>query len=179
MKVKTLIKRIALSLGAFQLLVIVFSVYANVRVEKTAEGKIFTFLNSVPHNKFALLLGTNPLNRWGRPNSYFANCIKSASELYHAGKVDYIIAGGDNHIKEYDEPTAMRDSLMVHGVPENGIILDLSGFRTLDSVVKAKEVFGCNSLTITSQAYHNARAVYITDAIGKGIALQFKQNFLQ
>lgn len=112
------------------------------------------------------MLGTNPLNRRGRPNSYFTNRINTAAELYHAGKVDFIIASGDNHIKEYDEPTAMRDSLMAHGVPESRIILDFAGFRTLDSVVRAKEVFGCDSLTIISQEGHNARALYLAEANG-------------
>ena len=161
-----LIKRITLSLVAFMLLVIIFTVYANVKVERAAEGKIYTSVDSVPHNKVALLLGTNPLNKWGRPNSYFTNRIKTASELYHAGKVDYIIASGDNHTKDYDEPTAMRDSLMAHGVPEERIILDFAGFRTLDSVVRAKEVFGCDSLIIISQADHNARALYLAEANG-------------
>ena len=161
-----LIKRITLSLAAFMLLVIIFTVYANVKVERAAEGKIYTSVDSIPHNKVALLLGTNPLNKWGRPNSYFTNRIKTASELYHAGKVDYIIASGDNHTKDYDEPTAMRDSLMAHGVPEERIILDFAGFRTLDSVVRAKEVFGCDSLTIISQADHNARALYLAEANG-------------
>ncbi len=155
-----------LSLGAFLLLVITFTVYANVKVEKAAEGNIFASEDSIPHNKVGLLLGTNPLNRWGRPNSYFTNRIKTAVELYYAGKIDYIIASGDNHIKEYDEPTAMHDSLMAHGVPEERIILDFAGFRTLDSVVRAKEVFGCDSLTIISQADHNARALYLAEANG-------------
>ena len=161
-----LIKRITLILVAFLLLVIIFTVFANVKVERAAAGKIYTSVDSVPHNKVALLLGTNPLNKWGRPNSYFTNRIKTASELYKAGKVDYIIASGDNHTKDYDEPTAMRDSLMAHGVPEDRIILDFAGFRTLDSVVRAKEIFGCDSLTIISQADHNARALYLAEANG-------------
>ena len=165
-KFKLLIKRIALSLGAFLLLIVAFTVYVNVMVEKAAKESIYTSVETIPHNKAALLLGTNPLNRWGRPNSYFTNRIKTASELYHAGKVDYIIASGDNHTKEYDEPTAMRDSLMAHGVPEDRIILDFAGFRTLDSVVRAKVVFGCDSLTIISQADHNARALYLAEANG-------------
>lgn len=166
MKAKSLIKRVILSLGAFLLLIIAFTIFANVKVEKAAEGNIYNVVDSVPHNKVALLLGTNPLNRWGRPNSYFTNRIKTAAELYHAGKVDYILASGDNHTQKYDEPTAMRDSLMAHGVPENRIILDFAGFRTLDSVVRAKEVFGCDSLTIISQADHNARALYLAKANG-------------
>ena len=165
-KFKLLIKRIAFILGAFLLLIVAFTVYANVRVETVAKERIYTSVETIPYNKAALLVGTNPLNRWGRPNSYFTNRIKTASELYHAGKVDYIIASGDNHTKEYDEPTAMRDSLMAHRVPEDRIILDFAGFRTLDSVVRAKEVFGCDSLTIISQADHNARALYLAEANG-------------
>ena len=166
MKCKTLIKRIALSLSAFLLLVAAFTLYANIKVEQAAKKRIYTEIDSIPYNKVALLLGTNPLNRRGRPNSYFTNRINTAAELYHAGKVDFIIASGDNHIKEYDEPTAMRDSLMAHGVPESRIILDFAGFRTLDSVVRAKEVFGCDSLTIISQEGHNARALYLAEANG-------------
>jgi len=163
---KLLIKRLALSLAAFLLLIVAFTVYANVMVEKAANERVYTSVDAIPYNRAALLLGTNPLNKWGRPNSYFTNRIKTASELYKAGKVDYIIASGDNHTKDYDEPTAMRDSLMAQGVPEDRIILDFAGFRTLDSVVRAKEIFGCDSLTIISQADHNARALYLAEANG-------------
>ncbi len=163
---KMIVKRIALSLSVFMALVALFTLYVNIRVEQSVGSRIYASVDSVPHNKVALLLGTNPLNRLGRPNTYFTNRIKTAAELYHAGKVDYIIASGDNHTRKYDEPTAMRDSLMAHGVPEDRIILDFAGFRTLDSVVRAKEVFGCDSLTIISQADHCARALYLAEANG-------------
>lgn len=166
MKAKTLVKRVFFSLSVFLLLIVVFTVYANVKVENAAEGRLYASVDDVPRNKVALLLGTNPLNRWGRPNSYFTNRINTAAELYHAGKVDFIIASGDNHTKRYDEPSAMRDSLMAHDVPADRIILDFAGFRTLDSVVRAKEVFGCDSMTIISQADHNARALYLAEANG-------------
>lgn len=165
-KYRNLFKRILLDLCGLLLLVIAFTVYANVRVENAVKDKIYFDVDSVPYNKVALLLGTNPLNRWGRPNSYFTNRINTAADLYHAGKVDFIIASGDNHTKAYDEPTAMRDSLVTHGVPEDRIILDFAGFRTLDSVIRAKEVFGCDSLTIISQSDHNARALYLAEANG-------------
>ncbi|MDE6120360.1 MAG: YdcF family protein [Muribaculaceae bacterium] len=161
---RKLIQFITIGIGALFFLTVVFTVYANVRVENASEARIYTCVDSIPHNKVALLLGTNPLNKWGRPNSYFTNRINTAAELYHAGKVDFIIASGDNHTKQYDEPTAMRDSLVAHGVAKERIILDFAGFRTLDSVVRAKEVFGCDSLTIISQSDHNARALYLADA---------------
>lgn len=163
---KTICKRILLGIIAFVMVVGVFTVIVNVMVEREAEGRIYECVDSVPHNRVALLLGTNPLNRLGRPNTYFTNRIDIAAKLYHAGKVDYIIASGDNHTRGYDEPTAMRDSLMAHGVPEGRIILDFAGFRTLDSVVRAKEVFGCDSLTIISQSDHCARALYLAHANG-------------
>lgn len=166
MKAKILIKRTLLSLGAFFVIIVAFTVYANVKVENASAGKMYYSVDSIPHNKVALLLGTNPLNRLGRPNSYFTNRIETAAKLYHAGKVDFIIASGDNHTKQYDEPTAMRDSLIAHGVPEDRIVLDFAGFRTLDSVVRAKEVFGCDSLTIISQSDHNARALYLAESNG-------------
>lgn len=147
-RARILISRIALGLGGLLLVAVAFTVYANVRVERAAGGRIYTDVHSAPHNRVGLLLGTNPMNRLGRPNSYFVNRINTAVKLFHAGKIDYIIASGDNHTKRYDEPTAMRDSLMAHGVPTERIVLDYAGFRTLDSVVRAKEVFGCDSLTI-------------------------------
>ncbi len=165
-RARILISRIALGLGGLLLVAVAFTVYANVRVERAAGGRIYTDVHSAPHNRVGLLLGTNPMNRLGRPNSYFVNRINTAVKLFHAGKIDYIIASGDNHTKRYDEPTAMRDSLMAHGVPTERIVLDYAGFRTLDSVVRAKEVFGCDSLTIISQADHNARALYLAEANG-------------
>lgn len=145
---------------------IAFTIFANVKVENFARQRIYTDTDSIPHNKVALLLGTNPTNRLGRPNSYFVNRIHTTAALFKANKIDYIIASGDNHTRKYDEPTAMRDSLIRLGVPESRIILDYAGFRTLDSVVRAKEVFGCDSLTIISQADHNARALYLAKTNG-------------
>lgn len=159
--------RFALSISGIAIaLIAAFTVFANVAVEKTADGRIFDSPADAPRNHVALLLGTNPLNRLGGPNTYFTNRIRTAAELYHSGKIDYIIASGDNHTRKYDEPTAMKEALMAKGIPEDRIILDYAGFRTLDSVVRAKEVFGCDSLTIISQADHNARALYLAKANG-------------
>ena len=156
-----MLKRVLLVIVVLTAAVVAFTIYANITVVSMAEGHIFTEIQNVPHNRVGLLLGTNPRHRYGRTNTYFTNSIRTAADLYQAGKIDYIIASGDNHTKEYDEQTAMQDSLMALGVPQNRIVLDFAGFRTLDSVVRAKEVFGCDSLTIISQADHNARALYI------------------
>lgn len=111
MKKHLLTRRIALSLGAFAALVASLTVMANMAVGRYAEGRIFTDGNTAPHRRVTLMLGTNPIGRTGRPNSYFNTRIATAAAIYRAGKTDYIIASGDNHTAGYDEPTAMRDSL--------------------------------------------------------------------
>ena len=156
----------------FMSAVVIFTVGVNLAVAHDAGAHMYD-ADDVPYNRVGLLLGTNPLNRRGRPNTYFYTRINTAARLYHDGKIDYIIASGDNHTRGYDEPMAMRDSLMARGVPEEAIILDFAGFRTLDSVVRAKEVFGCDSITIISQPDHCERALFIArhngiDAVAVG-----------
>ncbi len=131
----------------------------DIAVRATAHGRTYDNVEDIPYNRVGLLLGTNATTPRGTHNFYYTFRIYAAAELFHAGKVDYILVSGDNHSKLYDEPTMMRDSLVLHGVPADRIVLDYAGFSTLDSVVRAKEVFGQNSFTIISQEFHNARAL--------------------
>ncbi len=48
----------------------------------------------------------------------------------------------------------MRRDWIKRGVPPDKIVLDYAGFRTLDSVVRAKEVFGLRDYIIVSQPFH-------------------------
>lgn len=50
---------------------------------------------------------------------------------------------------------------MQQGVPQDKIYLDFAGFRTLDSVLRSKEIFGQQKLIIISQKFHNERAVFL------------------
>jgi SanA protein len=60
----------------------------------------------------------------------------------------------------------MKNALVARGVPATAITCDYAGFRTLDSVVRAKGVFGASEITIVSQRYHNTRALEIAEAHG-------------
>lgn len=135
-------------------------------VKNNAENQLYSDVKQIPHNKVGLLLGTAPVTPWGVHNNYYDYRINAATELFKAGKIDYILVSGDNHSTDYDEPTCMRDSLMVRGIPKDKIILDYAGFRTLDSVVRAKEIFGQDSITIISQQFHNERALYLAKHYG-------------
>lgn len=60
----------------------------------------------------------------------------------------------------------MKLELAKKGIDTTKIYLDYAGFRTYDSVIRAKEIFGQDSLLFISQAFHNERAVYIAQQNG-------------
>ncbi len=132
-------------------------------VVQSAYGRIYNSTEKIPHNKVGLLLGTGKTLSNGRINLYYKFRIDAAVELFKSGKIDVILVSGDNSSKDYDEPSTIKDDLIKNGVPEDRIYLDYAGFRTLDSVVRCKEIFGQHSITIISQQFHNERAIFIAN----------------
>jgi len=129
--------------------------------QRAARGRIFSSVEAVPPNEVALVLGTSKTISRGRPNLHFDQRIAAAVSLYRSGKVRHLLVSGDNHVKGYDEPSDMRQALVAAGVPTNAITCDYAGFRTLDSVVRAKTVFGLSHCTIVSEEFHCPRALWI------------------
>ncbi len=136
-------------------------------IEQSGAGRIYGDVNAIPRRSAALVLGCAGTLSNGRPNLYFRYRIEAAAALYHAGRTDYLIVSGDNRRADYDEPTEMREALIAAGVPGDRIYRDYAGFSTLDSVVRAREIFGQREFIIVSQPFHNKRALYI--ARGHGI----------
>jgi SanA protein len=108
----------------------------------------------------ALLLGTARTHQ-GRPNQFYRARIEAAAALFHSGKVRGILVSGDNSTRYYNEPIAMRKDLIALGVPAEFITLDYAGFRTLDSMIRAKKVFGLDHFIVVSQRFHAERAVFL------------------
>ena len=129
--------------------------YADWAVQCSAAGKIYTDVSAAPAKKVGLVLGCAP---W---TLFFQYRIKAAADLFHAGKIRYILVSGDNGRKTYDEPTAMRQALIEAGVPADKIVCDYAGFRTLDSLVRVRAVFLEDDITIISQRFHLERALYL------------------
>lgn len=139
---------------------------AQERVMAAARNRTFERLEHVPRAPTALVLGCAPRTREGRPNLYFERRMDAAAELFNSQVVQALIASGDNRRADYDEPSAMKAALVARGVPAERIHCDYAGFRTLDSVVRAAEVFGQRRLVIVSQRFHNERALYLARAHG-------------
>ena len=145
------------------------SVYNYQRMEEGAKGIIYSDVNTIPAKRAALVLGCSKYLSGNRINYFYKYRIEAAVKLFKAGKVKAIVVSGDNGRKSYDEPTQMRDDLVKAGVPSKYIQLDYAGFRTLDSIVRAKAIFDLEDYIIVSQKFHLERAIYIAHAKGQKV----------
>jgi SanA protein len=141
-----------------------FIFFSNAIIINSAKTSIYSSVSETPNgNKIALLLGTSRYTVRGTANLYFEYRINAAVDLYRKGKIKHIIVSGDNKAESYNEPKEMQKALMEKGIPESVITLDYAGFRTLDSVIRCKKVFGQNKFIIVSQRFHVERALFIAD----------------
>lgn len=143
-------------------------------VSFATNGLIYDKIDEIPNRKYWLLLGTSPGANWNNP--FFITRIEATKELYEKKKIEYIIVSGDNSTDKYNEPLYMKNALMRAWIPEEVIKMDFAGFRTLDSVLRAKNIFSLtDDLTIISQPFHLERAIFLAkfhniNAIGYGAA---------
>lgn len=158
-RIKKLLKYLLLAFGT----VVLFVVIINIWVVRSASSHIYEVAADVPPANVAVLLGTSRLVG-GQKNIFFFTRIEAAAQLYHAGKVKKIIVSGDNSEMNYNETDDMRRELVKLGVPDEDIVNDHAGFRTLDSVVRAQSVFGQDRIIVVSQRFHIQRAIFIAKA---------------
>ncbi|UWX55527.1 YdcF family protein [Maribacter litopenaei] len=180
-----------------QLLIVLFSlvlislVICNAVINSFATDKTYNSLTDIPNNKVGMILGTAKNIKGGGSNPYYENRINAIVALFKAKKIEFILVSGDNGSVYYNEPTTIKNDLVDAGIPSEKIFLDYAGFRTLDSMVRAKEVFGLNEVTVVSQKFHNERAIYLAhkndlNAIGynaedisleSGLKVQLREYF--
>lgn len=151
-------------MGFFAIIVIAtlsVLVITNGLISISTRNHLFSDINNLPANKVGVVLGTSKYARNGGYNDHYRLRVDAAYDLYKAGKIEYILISGDNATPYYNEPSTIRRDLLKRGVPSEHIYRDYAGFRTLDSIIRAKDVFGLTEYTIISQTYHNKRALYI------------------
>lgn len=159
------------SVGALGAFTAIWIASATLLVVNSARGRTYTDTSSIPKRHVGLVLGCVRILPGGGLNPFFEYRIRAATDLFRAGKVDYLVVSGDNHIRGYDEPTDMKESLVAAGVPPERIYCDYAGFRTMDSIVRVRKLFGQTSVVVISQEFHNQRAIFLArhngvDAIG-------------
>lgn len=147
------------------------------RIAMVISTKDSTFdLASVPSAQVALVPGAG-ITADDRPTLALQDRIDGAIELYRAGKVQKILMSGDNSSIYYNEPGVMANYAIEQGIPESDIIQDYAGRRTYDTCYRAKEIFGLESVIITTQKYHLPRMVFLCEQFGlETYGLPIKQS---
>jgi len=150
---------------------IIFVLTCNYWVVSIGNEFAYNQLDKLDNREIALVLGTSRSYNGKLENPFFSERMKAAAMLYHSGKVRHILVSGDNSNEIYNEPRDMRQKLIQLGVPSEAITMDFAGRRTLDSVIRCKEIFQQKKIIIISQEFHNYRALFIArhhglDAIG-------------
>jgi SanA protein len=158
-------RRIILLGLALLLLGVGLITYANILPVWASRGKLFDDTATLPAAKIGLVFGTTD-NYKGRENRYFRYRIDAAVKVWNARKVETLIVSGDNRSKYYNEPEKMKSALIEEGVPRDRIVCDYAGLRTFDSVVRAKKIFGADTILVISQRFQNERAIYLAQAYG-------------
>jgi len=160
---RRLLRRVAWSVFALGAVLAAIVVYANVTAIWSSRGRLFDDAAAMPVAPVGLVFGTT--DRVGASeNLYFRYRIDAAEELWKAGKISTIIVSGDNRSRYYNEPQKMKRALVRRGIPKERIVCDYAGLRTLDSVIRAKEVFGADPVVFISQRFQNERAIYLAKA---------------
>ena len=160
------IKRIFNFFFKIGIVLVLFLVLSNVYVVLSTQQLVHESSEDTPATKVALILGTSKRVTNGNPNPYFNYRIDAAYELYASGKVKHFIVSGDNREKYYNEPKDMQQALVKKGVPTEKITLDYAGLRTLDSVIRAKEVFGQDTILVVTQKFHTYRSLFLCKSYG-------------
>lgn len=130
-----------------------------------ARGRIIRTVDQAHPRTVALVLGAR-VYQSGELSAMLEDRVYSAVELYKAGKVKKLLMSGDNRREYYDEPTAMRRRALELGVPSDDVVRDYAGFRTFDSIYRARDLWGQDELTIVSQEFHLPRCVFLADKLG-------------
>jgi vancomycin permeability regulator SanA len=131
-------------------------------VDGTVRGRIYASPGDAPSAPLALVLGAEVYPN-GHPSPALVNRLDTSIQLFREGKVKALLmSGGHGSV----ETSAMQRFAVAAGVPDDAILLDDGGLRTLSSCQRARDVFHATRLTIVSQAEHLTRAVYTCDKLG-------------
>jgi SanA protein len=122
---------------------------------------VFNDVEKLPANDVGLVLGAVPRFRSRKIKPLFRARMEDAARLYHDGKIKHLLLSGRRNNRGYNEPDEMKTLALELGVPESAMTLDYAGFRTLDSIIRAKEVFGLTRFTIITNDFHTYRALFL------------------
>lgn len=91
----------------------------------------------------------------GSPSAALEDRLRCALDLHRQGKVQRILVSGEH-----------GSWLLSQGVPVEDIFWDHAGFRTYDTMERARQIFLVADALICTQLFHLHRSVYLARAAG-------------
>ncbi len=148
------------SIGVACLVVIGLFIYLDIRNQGVP---VYHTIGEVPEAPVAIVFGA------GIGSPVLRDRVQTAVDLYKSGKVRKILMTGDNSHSDYNEPNAMRSLAIASGVSNADIACDCAGFRTYDSLYRARNIFDVTQAVLVTQAFHQPRAIYIAKHLGMSV----------
>lgn len=104
------------------------------------------------------------------PSIVLEDRLNCAAMLYNKKKVKKILLSGDNGTKSYNELTPMLNYMLKRNVKREDIFMDYAGFRTYDTISRAKYIYEVKDAVIVTQRFHLPRAVFIAQSLDLKVA---------
>lgn len=159
------LKLALLSLLGGCVLFVVGVLTADVWIGFQARGKVTSDQTTLIPTTYGVVLGTSKYYSGGI-NPFYEARMAAAADLYHEGIIKMLVASGDHSTPFYNEPRMMFDDLVKLGVPEEAILRDGGGIRTLYSMRRLRSEFDLDDVIVISQRFHVERALYQAGASG-------------
>lgn len=134
----------------------------NAVVVGTTAGNICEF-TAADGYETAVVFGAK-VHEGGTLSHMLKDRMDTAIALYREGKVKKLLVSGDGR-GQWSETKYMRLYAMENGVDEADIIEDGEGFSTIETVTRAKELFGVTKCVLVTQKYHLYRAIYAAESM--------------
>lgn len=153
----------------FILFMITFDLYITFSTQKF----IYEDISSIKNYQYCLLLGTSKYTVKKSINLYYKYRIESVKYLHENSKINKIILSGDSRESNYDETKYMKKDLLSMKIPEDILIIDTDGFRTIFSILNLHKKYNIDDVIVVSQRFHLERAIFIGKVFGlklKGFA---------
>lgn len=138
----------------------------NATVIGTTSGDI-TEVSASDGYEVAVVFGAK-VHEGGTLSHMLQDRMDTAIALYHSGAVKKLLVSGDGR-GEWSETKYMRLYAVSKGVSESDISEDGEGYSTIETVTRAKELFGIEKCVLVTQKYHLYRALYAAESLGMDV----------
>lgn len=148
--------------GLFSIIILIgFTFFVYNSMGEQARPNLYNDMNDLPAENIALVLGAFEAPDGNSENSY--EKLVAAAEMYRIGKVKKVLLSG---VCESGQHETCHETLVDMGVAADDIVMDKTESKTFDAVIRAKKIYGLQSLILVSHKDELERALFICQSQG-------------